>query len=413
MTTAIQARTRQQIRRSIGYNLLGPRFIVSTFTSGGTTVTCADTSLRGGDGDYVGHWIVLATSGAIVSVTNFDETGGALEGLLTFTPAQGGTTEVGNGDEYEMWPDELPPQYINNLIDQAITDATGIAWDSEEDISLHLHPNTSRYDIPSQFSMINKLELRSGSSDLILDACETVWGTLHANVTGSADTQIKRQGNSSLKLVTGAQDNNDVLAQKTIGTVDISGFTHIEFWVRSTETLLTDVMEIVLSDAGGTEETLLVPAVTSDDTFEYKRVALASPESDTAITTIAIVANHASSVDSKTIWFDDIKVTRADDWVWKRINMRNWYIDQQARDIVFRTRPEYALMKISGGDKPALPSSDTSVMELDDQYIVNWATAWEKMRSAQDGPERSLWSFKLDQSRVGINKKNNVRKVTG
>tara|TARA_R110000765_G_scaffold22466_4_gene57383 strand:+ start:38 stop:556 length:519 start_codon:yes stop_codon:yes gene_type:complete len=172
-------------------------------------------------------------------------------------------------------------------------------------------------------------------------------------------------------------------------------------------------MEIVLSDAGGTEETLLVPAVTSDDTFEYKRVALASPESDTAITTIAIVANHASSVDSKTIWFDDIKVTRADDWVWKRINMRNWYIDQQARDIVFRTRPEYALMKISGGDKPALPSSDTSVMELDDQYIVNWATAWEKMRSAQDGPERSLWSFKLDQSRVGINKKNNVRKVTG
>ena len=74
MTTAIQARTRQQIRRSIGYNLLGPRFIVSTFTSNGTTVTCADTSLRGGDGDYVGHWIVLADSGAIVSVTNFDET---------------------------------------------------------------------------------------------------------------------------------------------------------------------------------------------------------------------------------------------------------------------------------------------------------------------------------------------------
>jgi hypothetical protein len=355
---------------------------------------------------------VLADSGAIVSVTNFDETGGALEGLLTFTPAALAAS-VASGDEYEMWPDELPPQYINNLIDQAITDATGIAWDSEEDISLHLHPNTSRYDIPSQFSMINKLELRSGSSDLILDACETVWGTIDASVTGSADTQIKRQGNASLKLVTGNEADNEYLARKTIGTVDISGFTHIEFWVRSTETLLTDVMEIVLSDAGGTEETLLVPAVTSDDTFEYKRVALASPESDTAITTIAIVANHASSVDSKTIWFDDIKVTRADDWVWKRINMRNWYIDQQARDIVFRTRPEYALMKISGGDKPALPSSDTSVMELDDQYIVNWATAWEKMRSAQDGPERSLWSFKLDQSRVGINKKNNVRKVTG
>lgn len=384
---------------------------MSTFTANGTSSTGIDTSLRGGDNDYIGSWIVLA-DGNVVSVTAFDEEGGSPDGKLTFTPTQSDATQVESGDEYEMWPDELPPAYIDSLIGQAITDATGIAWDSEEDITVHLHPDEIRYDIPTQFSMINKIELRGRVSEFILEDCESVWGTIGSNVTGSADTEIKRRGNASLKLVVASASNGDDLATETISSSgeDLSQYTHIEGWIRSVTALAAGDVSILLSDSGGVEETLAMPATTAG-VQKYFRVAFAAPQDNTTITTI--VVDYTANATPNTLWFDDIKTTINDRWKWSRVNMRDWYIDQSARDIMFRSLPPYALMKISGGDKPALPTSDTNVMEIDDQYVINWATAWEKMRTALDGPERNLWSFKLDQSRVGIRKWTNVRKISG
>lgn len=416
MTTAIQARTRLQIRQAIGYALLGPKFIVSKCTAAGSTTTAADSTLTGGDTDYIGGWFIPSSgtaAGEIVRVSAFDETGGASEGLLTFN-ALSNSDSVDSGDAYELWPDEWPPAYIHNLIDQAIIDATGITYDAEEDITVHLHPDVIRYDIPTQFAMVNKLETRQHVKELIVDDCEDVWSTVDADVTASADTQIKRRGNASLKLVIAAAVGaGDDLATETINSsgVDMSLYTHLEGWIRCSTTLTADDLNIILSDSGGIEETLSVPAVSTADTWQYFRIAFAAPQDNTAITTIAIDYKVAGG--PYTVWFDDIKATRADDWMWTPVNNRDWSVDRSARDIIFKRTPDYALLKISGGDKPALLTTDASTAEIDDSYIIQYATALAMLRAAENGPERSMWALRAEQAKSGLRKYNNVRKIDG
>ena len=56
-----------------------------------------------------------------------------------------------------------------------------------------------------------------------------------------------------------------------------------------------------------------------------------------------------------------------------------WKIDKEAKDIIFDNyvhgTARYSLLKIIGGDKPALLSGDTGTSEIDEQYIIARATA--------------------------------------
>ena len=56
-----------------------------------------------------------------------------------------------------------------------------------------------------------------------------------------------------------------------------------------------------------------------------------------------------------------------------------WRIDKQSRDIVFDEYFDgfapYSLLKIVGGDKPALLSSDSTTNEISDSYITERSTA--------------------------------------
>ena len=66
-----QRRTREQLRRSIGRNLIGHRLIVTSATSDGDTTGLIDDTLLGGDDNYNGWWFVatspMANAGAITS----------------------------------------------------------------------------------------------------------------------------------------------------------------------------------------------------------------------------------------------------------------------------------------------------------------------------------------------------------
>ena len=56
-----------------------------------------------------------------------------------------------------------------------------------------------------------------------------------------------------------------------------------------------------------------------------------------------------------------------------------WKIDKEAQDIIFDNyvhgTARYNLLKIVGGDKPALLTSETDTSEIDEQYIISRATA--------------------------------------
>ena len=338
---------------------------MSTCTTNGTTTTLVDTRLRGGADDKNGSFIIFGAGTDLGTVAVVSDDNGS--GTLTFSPAVN-TDSVDSGDSYELWPDDTDPRMVGSFMDDAIVDVTGRVFDPEEDVSLHLHPDQLRYDIPTQFKMISKLEQRVSVRKLLLNACDTVWSTIHANVTASVDTEVRRRA-GALKLVTGDQADGDALAQETTETSDISKYTHLEYWIRCTTTLAAADLQVVLSDSGGEEERLSIPAVGAADNWEYQRIVLASPEDDTAITTIEIEANHATNVDSKTIWTDEFFVMDELSSVWNEINPNRYTINVQARGIVFKQAPEYGLLKIIGGDKPVLFTTDATVSEVDDYYV--------------------------------------------
>ena len=71
--TGTQGRTREQLRRSIGRNLIGHRLIVSKATSAGDETGSVDDTLFGGDDNYNGWWIVVK-AGEIRRVSDYDST---------------------------------------------------------------------------------------------------------------------------------------------------------------------------------------------------------------------------------------------------------------------------------------------------------------------------------------------------
>lgn len=411
VSQVIQALTKVQIRQRVGYNALGPRFWVSTCTTNGTTTTLTDTRLRGGADDKNGSFVIFGSGTDLGTVVVVSDDDGA--GVLTFSPAVN-TDSVDSGDPYELWPDDTDPRMVGSFMDDAIVDVTGRVFDPEEDISLHLHPDQLRYDIPSQFTMIQRLEQRVSVRKLLLDACDTVWGTIDTDVTGSVDTEVQRRAASMKLVIASGVAAGDDLATQTISALDISKYTHLEFWIRSSKTLSADDLNIVLSDSVGAEETLSVPAVAFTYTWTYQRIALASPENDTAI--ITIVIDYKVDGGPYTINVDEFFVMDELSSVWNLINPNRYTIDVQARDIVFKQAPEYALLKIVGGDKPVLFTADATVSEVDDYYVVAYATAAVLSAlsdgSTNDSRKLADWRQRAEAAKGGFPALVDVRKLS-
>tara|TARA_R100001086_G_scaffold57942_1_gene26423 strand:- start:89 stop:544 length:456 start_codon:yes stop_codon:yes gene_type:complete len=116
-------------------------------------------------------------------------------------------------------------------------------------------------------------------------------------------------------------------------------------------------------------------------------MSLANPETDTAI--ISVGLEYDSDLGACTVWLDDISAVRNDTAHWEKIPRNLWKIDKQESDIIFDRYVHgvapYDLLKIVGGDKPALLTSDSATPEIDEQYIVARATGLA-FASASGGP---------------------------
>ena len=372
----VQARTRKQLRQSIGYNL-GAIETGTTYDAGSTT-TLISLTLVGGDDNYNGKRItVFDTSNSDSPETRIisDYTASAyratLQQALTFSTVA--------GDTYEIWNEPYHPDMIHDFINQAIIDVTGQAYDPIESVALHADGSSMRYDIPSNISIINRLFYRTAVSFTELHSCNAVFDeTIDSDFTVSVDTNDKRKGTGANKFVIAAGASAGDIATDSIGSKDISKYDYLECWVKSTVATSAGNLKILLDDSASCAspiETLSVPAL-SADTWTYVRVALANPETDTAI--ISVGLEYDSDLGACTIWLDDIKVVQNDTAVWEIFPKHLWRIDREARDLVLteggKFEAGYALLKITGGDKPALLSSETGASEIDDSYIIARAT---------------------------------------
>ena len=220
-----QGRTREQLRRSIGRNLIGHRLIVSAATSDGDKTGLIDDTLLGGDDNYNGWWFVatspMANSGAVRRVSDFDS---ATSRLSWTRPLPEGTLI---SDSYELWPSEYPPAVIHDYINQAIGEAAGHIYEPVEDVSLHAGDGLARFPIPEGVDAITKVQVRvSGSSLPPINADTAVWRTLPRRLWGIdkgdraltlMDGGRRVAGHAPLKLVGGREPSP--LSSDTSSTV--------------------------------------------------------------------------------------------------------------------------------------------------------------------------------------------------
>ena len=417
----IQGRTREQIRQDIGHAL--GAITVSSASSNGTTGTLIDSSLAiGGDDTFNGKWIRFTSGdddGAIRRVTDYV----ASTYTMTLLPVLSAAST--SGDTYEMWDEEYPPARIDNFINQSITDATGHAYDPIENISLHGDTYQTRFDIPSNIDMISKIEYRKDIDAKRLHSCGTTFDeTTDSDITQSLDTKDTKQGAQALKLVIAAGLSAGDFITDSITSTNISGYDTIEMWIKSTVATSAGNLKLLLDDSASCAspiETLSIPALTAN-TWTFVRMSLATPNLDTAI--ISIGFEYDSDLGACTIFLDDISAVANDTAEWEILDRRNWKIDKEARDLVLLREGQkklgYSLIKIVGGDKPALMTSDSDVTEINDHYVVSMATALALI-SSSGGPatdpdaKRQLsayWAAAAERERNAFPMLVNVRTVS-
>jgi hypothetical protein len=368
-------RTREEIRVSVGYNL--PRALyVSSASSNGDTTSLFDNTLRGGDDVHNGKYIILTSGsndGAVRRVNDYVESSTD----ITFEPAA--SNSVASGDTYEMWLPQYPPTRIHDLINQAIMETYGRVYDPVEDISLHGDRFQARYDLPSDFTMVKRVYYRTGWAGDEVHPCDRTFDeTTDSDFTQLVQDEDYKHGSNALSITVAAGASANDLLTDSIDSLDMSGHTHLEFWIKSTVTTTAGQLSILLDDTAACAsplETLAVPALTAD-TWTYARVALANPESDRAI--ISIGFRYTSDIGACTIILGYVQGVNNDKMTWGEVPRHLWRIDKESRDLVFTKggvdTVGSSLIRLQGGDDPLLLTSDSSVCEINDQYVIDRST---------------------------------------
>ena len=402
---AIQGRTREQLRQHIG-NALGAVYVSSASSSGSTTTLLDNTLVLGGADTKIGKWVRF-TSGSNDTLTRrvTDSAISSNVTTLTFMPAATASTA---SESYELWDDSYNPDVVDDFINQSIMSATGWVYAPIENIELHGDGHQTRFDIPSGISMISKIEYRHKVSSTRIHAAGVTFDEkTDGDFTQSLDTKDKKQGTQSLKMVIAVGASAGDFVTDSIASKDLSGYDTIEMWVKSTVATSSGNLKLLLDDTASCAsplETLSIPAL-SADTWTFVRMSLSNPETDTAI--ISVGVEYDSDLGACTVWIDDIVAVANDTAEWSTLDRRNWRIDKESRDLVLLRDGQdavgYALMKITGGDKPALLTSDATATEIDEDYIIaNSITL--ALLAASGGPsidpdaKRQLSAFWSDQA---------------
>ena len=403
---AIHGRTREQLRQHIG-RTLGAVHISSAASNGSTTTLVTDTLVLGGDDNHIGSWVRF-TSGDDDAETRrvTDSAMSSNVTTLTIKPALSATSSSGDG--YELWKGDYNPDDIDDFINQAIMTATGWVYDPIENISLHGDGKQARFDIPSGISMISKVEYRDKVSATRIHAAGATFDEkTDSDFTQSLDTKDRKQGSQSLKMVIAAGASAGDFVTDSIASKNLSGYDTIEMWVKSTVATSAGNLKLLLDDTASCAsplETLSIPAL-SADTWTFVRMSLANPETDTAI--ISVGLEYKRQIGACTVWIDDISAVANDTAEWATLDRRNWKIDKEARDLILmrdgQSAVGYRLIKITGGDKPALLTADSSTTEIDEDYIIA-NTITLALLASSGGPsidpdaKRQLSAFWSDQA---------------
>ena len=385
--------TYEQIRTAIGANVGA---VTSTMTGAGSIINeVVDESILGGSNEYSGRWVVFTSGsndGEIRQVRSSSVSSNVHS--MSIAPSTTALATTASGDTYEIWPQGFNPNQVIRFANQAIYEATGRTFDPVEDISLKGDYRTARYDIPTTFEVLTDVQHRSRVTEKVLDNADDQW-TQGTNVEAAVDTELRKVGSGSNKLSIGSVSAGAVIAYEDITSVDISRYTHAEWWARASFDTTAADYKLLLDDtsgAGSAIELLDFPALTAD-TWTFVRVELDKADEDTAIASVGI-EDEVGDNDNQTLWIDDVRVTQEETSIWATVPRHLWRIDTEARGLVLSQqaidRIGYDLIKLRGGDNPLVFSADSTVNEVDDQYVIAKTTGLAFMANAATGSPEGI-----------------------
>ena len=229
---------------------------------------------------------------------------------MTVVPAFSASTITSH--TYEAFDAKYPPSLFTNAIDQAIYEATGLIYPREESLALHADGKTMRFALPSEFTMVDKVEFRSSVTALSLHACDTVWdettGSLYSSdLTIAIDSEDKKQGTASLKLSRATSltigSARRLIQSDTIPVSNLARYDFVEFWAKATRTVPDDALFLALhssaiadSDPTVTLEELEFALMTTTDLWTYQRLAPLDPKALSPTRPILVMAVSVSGL---------------------------------------------------------------------------------------------------------------------
>jgi len=373
----ISAQTRLQLEKSIGWNLNAIH--VGTTTDTGNTTTVNDTTLWGGTNNHKGKWVhVSSTSGPTGEIRRVasNDTSVALTVLGAFS--SNSTSSM----EYILWDEDYNPKRIQDFISRVVHTVTRKGAPPLEDTSLHTGGQMYTFSLKSCVAGIQSVQTRQTYTGESLLTCDNIWDESSdtSMVTIELDGEDYREGSGSCRFtLLAAGDTATVLATDSISATDMSGYTHIEFWTKMTSSAADGALQLLLDNSTGCTsptESLNIPQ-TDSAIWTHHRVALANPWNDTAIVSIGL--QQPTDVGATTVWLDDIRASKSGSETWEQIHPTQWRLDNDNRKLVFNSdayaHAAYSLLKIVGVKKPTELTSDTSICDIDPEYVIEAATA--------------------------------------
>lgn len=215
--------------------------------------------------NYTGAWIIT-----VIDANTFDLVGSTYTSSLSVT-----VTPRGGSSKADAW----------QTLNAGATSARIAAGDT---IRIKASPDETLVGNATWTNLSKTVTLASAVTANISD-CETAW-TATTNVTATADTSQFKENAKSAKLVIASAFTTGKAAYFATGTLDLSGYQQVSFWVYNSIAIAASTLSIRLcTDTTGdvSVHTVAVPALPSSNQWTAFTVNLGS-NMNSAIASVAL-----------------------------------------------------------------------------------------------------------------------------
>jgi hypothetical protein len=238
-------------------------------------------------------WLNAAWKITVVDADNFDLDGAVWQATAD---ASGTATPRGGSSKSDAWK-------------TFVTGATSARHAAGDTIRIMASPDPTLVGNATWTNASKTITLAGAVTANIAD-CETAW-TASANVTATADTAQFKENTKSAKLAIAAGFTTGLIAYFATGTLNLSAYQQVSFWVFNTAALAASTLSLRLcSDAAGvtTVHTIAIPANPANNIWQAVTVDTGSAL-NSAIASVALYADLDPG--TTTIQLDNIIACKA------------------------------------------------------------------------------------------------------